>query len=97
MRQMVQKNPDNAMARFGFANELLKAEQWEDAERELRMYLEQHEDEGNGWLRYVDLLHRLGRVDDARSAAAKGIQAATKHRHSTLVAEIEERVEQLDS
>jgi serine/threonine-protein kinase len=62
LRQMAQKNPGNALARFGYANELLNAEQWEDAEREMSAYLEMHDDEGNGWLRYVDVLHRLGRV-----------------------------------
>jgi predicted Zn-dependent protease len=97
LRQMAQKNPGNALARFGYANELLNAEQWEDAEREMSAYLEMHDDEGNGWLRYVDVLHRLGRVDEAKAAVQRGVQQATKHRHSTLVAEFEERAEELEN
>ena len=35
-RAMVQKNPDNVLARFGLANEALKAGAWEEAREALR-------------------------------------------------------------
>lgn len=91
MRAMVAKQPANPLARFGLANELLKAGLHADAVEELAAYLALHDDEGNGWLRYADALHALGRHDEARAACAKGIDAATRHGHGTMVAELEER------
>ena len=91
MRAMVAKQPGNPLARFGLANELLKAGLNAEAAEELAAYLALHDDEGNGWLRYADALHTLGPPNEARAACAKGIAAATRHGHGTLVAELEER------
>lgn len=96
MRTMVAKSPTNPLARFGLANELLKANLFEEAATELAAYLSQHDDEGNGWMRYADVLHTLGRLDEARAAAHQGIDAATRHAHGTMVSELEERLEQWD-
>lgn len=96
MRRMIAANPDNALARFGYANELLKAQQWEEAERELAVYLERYDDEGNGWLRYVDLLTRLGRVEEAKAATARGMDAARRYGHRALTEEFEQRQESME-
>ncbi|MEN9818115.1 MAG: hypothetical protein RLZ32_1995 [Gemmatimonadota bacterium] len=93
MRAMAEKQPRNPLARFGYANELLKAGEHAAAVAELEAYLGMHDDEGNGWLRYADLLHGLGREAEARAAVARGTDAATRHGHGTLVAEFEERLE----
>ena len=91
MRAMAEKQPDNPLARFGLANELLKVGLLHEAEVELAAYLAIHDDEGNGWLRYADTLHALGKQQAARDACDKGIDAATRHKHATLVSEFEER------
>ncbi len=91
MRAMAAKQPDNPLARFGLANELLKAGLLDEASVELGAYLAIHDDEGNGWLRYADALHALGRSAEARAACDKGTEAATRHGHATLVSEFEER------
>lgn len=91
MRAMVAKQPDNALLRFGLANELLKTNQLEEAVVELAAYLERYNDEGNGWLRYADALHALGRVEEARAACARGIAAAGQFGHSFLIGEFEAR------
>lgn len=91
MRAMAAKQPDNALARFGLANELLKAGLLAEAVVELAAYLARYDDEGNGWMRYADALHALGRNDEARVACDKGIEAATRFGHATLVGELEER------
>ena len=39
MRAMVAKNPANALARFGLANEAMKAQLYEEAAEHLRVYL----------------------------------------------------------
>lgn len=93
LRAMAARQPDNALARFGLANELLKAGLLEEATVELQAYLERHADEGNGWLRYADALHTLGRTDEARRAAQRGIEAAQQNGHPGMVGELEERLD----
>lgn len=93
MRAMAERQPGNPLARFGYANELLKAGDHAAAAAELAAYLALHDDEGNGWLRYADTLYTLGREDEARAAVTRGTDAATRHGHGTLVAEFEERLE----
>lgn len=91
LRAMAAKQPSNPLARFGLANELLKAGLLDEAEAELAAYLAVHDDEGNGWLRYADTLHALGKQEAVRAAREKGMAAAARHGHATLVAEFEER------
>ncbi len=93
MRAMVAKQPNNPLARFGLANELLKAELYADAETELAAYLAVYDDEGNGWLRYADVLYALGRLEDARGAVHKGIDAAQRFGHGALVNDLQSRLD----
>lgn len=94
MRAMAAKQPNNPLARFGYANELLKGGLFVDAETELAAYLALHDDEGNGWLRYGDVLKMLDRETEARVAIANGIVAATRFGHGTLVGEMESRIDE---
>jgi predicted Zn-dependent protease len=94
MRAMAEKQPNNPLVRFGLANELLKAGLLTEAEAELGAYLAAFDDEGNGWLRYADVLHTLGRVDEARAAAQRGIEASQRYGHSGMAAELEARLEE---
>lgn len=91
MRAMAAKQPTNALIRFGLANELLKENLLEEAVTELAAYLASYDDEGNGWLRYADALAALGRREEAKAASLKGIDAAQRYGHGTLVMEFEER------
>jgi predicted Zn-dependent protease len=91
MRAMAARQPNNALVRFGLANELLKANLLEEAATELAAYLAAYDDEGNGWLRYCDTLVALGRHDEARAAAERGKDAAFRFGHGTLTQEFEER------
>jgi predicted Zn-dependent protease len=94
MRAMVAKQPENPLARFGLANELLKAGLNDEAADALATYLASYDDEGNGWLRYADVLYKLGRVDDAKAACAKGRDAAGRYGHGGMVEEFEGRLEE---
>jgi predicted Zn-dependent protease len=96
MRAMVARNPTNALARFGLANEALKAQLYEEAADNLRAYLDQHEDEGNGYGRLAEALVKLGRVDDARAALHRGIEAARRFGPPGMVNEFEARLEELE-
>lgn len=96
-RAMVAANPENALARFGLANEALKAGAYEEAVEQLRAYLERHEDEGNAYGRLAEALVALARTDEARHALRLGIDAAARHGHPGMAAEFEERLEALGS
>ena len=95
-RAMVAKSPGNPLARFGLANELLKAELWGEAVAELRVYLESYDDEGNGFGRLAQALEALGRVEEARDALHRGIDAAHRFGHTGLANELAGRLEELE-
>jgi predicted Zn-dependent protease len=95
-RAMVAQRPDNALARFGLANELLKAQLWEEAAEHLRTYLAAYDDEGNGWGRLAEALAALDRTDEARDALRQGIAASHRFGHPGMASEFEARLEELD-
>lgn len=87
--------PQEARARYGFANELYRAERWEEAVAELRAYLDLTEDEGNAWGRLGDALRRLGRTDEAADAYLTGIEQAVRYGHHGMADDFREAVERL--
>jgi E3 SUMO-protein ligase RanBP2 len=93
LRKMVEEHPDDSRPRFGLALEYEKAGRWEEAARELRVYLTLAEDEGNAYGRLGHALRQLGRDDEAKAAYRDGIAAAERHRHPTMAAEFEEVLE----
>ena len=96
MRAMVAKNPTNALARFGLANEALKAQLYDEAIEHLRVYLDRHEDEGNAYGRLAEALVHLGRNEEARTALRQGIDAAGRFGHPGMVSEFEARLDELE-
>jgi predicted Zn-dependent protease len=95
-RAMVAKNPDNVLARFGLANEAMKAGLHEEAADELTAYLARYDDEGNGWQRLAECRVTLGQTAEARSALEQGIAAARRFGHGGLAGELEARLEELE-
>lgn len=95
-RAMVARSPGNPLARFGLANELLKAELWEEAAEHLRLYLEAYDDEGNGYGRLAQACEALGRTEEARDALRRGIAAAGRFGHTGLANELAGRLDDLE-
>ncbi len=95
-RAMVAKHPENALARFGLANEALKAGLWGEAAEQLTTYLASYDDEGNGYGRLAQALTQLGRIDEAREALHKGIAASRRFGHAGMANELEAALEELD-
>ena len=92
--RMLGNRPDDSRLRFGVALEYLKAGRTEDGVRELRRYLDEADDEGNGWGRLGAALFELGRDDEAVEAYRTGIQAAERHGHPTMAEEFREILEE---
>jgi Flp pilus assembly protein TadD len=93
--RLVEEDPSVARARFAYANELLRAQRWEEAVAELRAYLALAEDEGNAWGRLADGLRRLGRVDEAADAYLTGIEQALAHGHTGMADDFQAALEEL--
>jgi Flp pilus assembly protein TadD len=95
LRQMAEARPEDARLRFGLAVELLNRGQTREGADALRAYLTLVEDEGNGWARLGAALVELGEVEGAREAFTKGLAAAQRRGHESMVEEIEEALEDL--
>jgi cytochrome c-type biogenesis protein CcmH/NrfG len=95
-RSMVAKDPTNVLARYGLANEALKAGLYDEARDQLEAYLAAYDDEGNGWGRLAEALIQLGRQDDAVVALRKGIEAAERFGHPGMAQELEQRLDDLN-
>lgn len=95
-REMVKSDPENALVRYGLANELVKTEQFEDSIVALNEYLSMHDDEGAAYRLLAFANEKLKRFEDARRAYAKGIEAATRHHHPSMAAEYESKLEDLE-
>jgi predicted Zn-dependent protease len=93
---MLEKRPEDTRLRFGIALEYLKAGRTEDGVRELRRYLDEAEDEGNGWGRLGAALDELGRHDEATEAFRRGIEAAELNGHPTMAEEFRDVLEGRD-
>lgn len=93
---MVAKSPGNPLARFGLANEALKARLYQEAEEHLREYLGRYDDEGNGFGRHAEALTALGRTAEAAAALRRGMEAAHRFGHPGLANELRDRLEALE-
>lgn len=95
-RAMVAKDPENPLARFGLANEAIKAGLHAEAIEHLQAYLARYDDEGNGWGRLGESLAAVGRSDEARDALRRGIEASQRFGHPGMANELGARLEELD-
>ena len=96
-RAMVARDPGNVLARFGLANEAAKSGLLDEALEHYRAYLASYDDEGNGWARVADLLEKLGRVDEAKDALRRGIEASHRFGHPSMRADLETKLDELDN
>src|SRR5262252_9060451 len=72
-RKMAEKDPTNALAQYGLANELVKAGEYEEARATLEAYLAAHDDEGAAYRLLGQACERLGLVDEAKDTYRRGV------------------------
>lgn len=93
---MLESRPDDPRLQFGLALEYLEAGRTDEGVRLLRRYLEAGDDEGNGWGRLATVHENQGRIEEARKAYRRGIEAAERHGHPTMVEEFEAALASLE-
>lgn len=97
LERMLGNRPGDSRLRFGLALEYLKADRREDGIRELRRYLDEADDEGNGWGRLGAALRDAGREEEAMEAFRTGIDAAMRFGHPTMAEEFRETLKDMNS
>ncbi len=95
LQAMARGNPGDPRLQFGLAVEYMNAGRLQEGVEALRSYLDQAEDEGNGWGRLGAALAELGKREEAREAYRRGIEVASKRGHDGLTEELEEALEDL--
>ena len=93
--RLVDEDPTVARARFGYANELLRAERWEDAIVQLRAYLDLAEDEGNAWGRLGEALTKARPRRRGRRRLPDRHRPALKHGHTGMADDFQAAIEAL--
>src|SRR3989304_8821004 len=76
LREMVEKDPKDALARHMLAEELFRAGDYQDTVSELEVYVKLQKDEGAAYRTLGDALVKLGKKKDARWAFRHGAEAA---------------------
>ncbi len=96
LKTLIQKDPSNPLGRYGLANELFKAELYEDTIVEINEYLKLKEDEGAVYRMLAECYVKLGNIEKAKESYSKGVEAANRHGHPSMAEEFEESIEFLD-
>ena len=96
LRAMLAKSPGNALARYGLANELVKAGAHAEAVDALKEYLTMHDDQGSAFRLLAECYVALGKPEDAKDAYRRGIEAAGRHGHPSMADEFALMLEDLE-
>ncbi len=96
LKALVEMDPDNPLGRYGLANEYFKLENYEEAIIQINEYLRIKGDEGAVYRMLAECYLETGNKDRARVSYNKGIEAANRYGHPSMVEEFEEALEILD-
>jgi tetratricopeptide (TPR) repeat protein len=89
LRAMLAQNPNNPLARYGLAMELVNGGALDQGIAEFRVLLESKPDYVAAYFHAGQTFERLGQLDDARAIYTKGIEVATRIGDSHTRSEIE--------
>lgn len=95
LRDLLTKDPNDAMTRYMLANELYKAGEYAQAAGELETYLKAVEDEGAAYRILADAYLQIGKKKEARWALRQGAEAARTHHHEGMAEEFEEKLKEI--
>ncbi len=93
LKEMLKKDPDNALGRYGLANEYYKSGNFSNSISELEKYFQIKEDEGAAYRLLAESYLNTGNKEKAIQAYKKGIEASKKYGHPSMAEEFEEAIE----
>ena len=96
LRDLIARNPQDALSRYMLGIELYRQGRYEEAATEIEAYLAMKQDEGAAYRVLADAYLHLGRPKEARWALRQGAEAARAHHHEGMAEEFEERIAELD-
>ena len=86
-KQILETDPANGAVLFGLAKEYEKAGLNQELIEALNRYLAATDDEGNAYGMLARAYEKTEQRDQARSAYARGIEAAGRHGHPSMAEE----------
>jgi Flp pilus assembly protein TadD len=96
LKEMAARFPDDPRARYFFAHELFRAEDWAGAAEQYDAYVRLAPGDEGAALKNLGLCcERLGRKDEATEAYRNGIERALQHGHEGLASEIRSLLDEL--
>ena len=95
-KELLEKNPENVLARYAVANEYFKLGLYREAVEAINSYLELKDDEGAAYRMLGHCYAELEMPDDAKRAYEKGIEAARRHGHPDMAEELSDCAESVD-
>ncbi|MFB3776081.1 MAG: tetratricopeptide repeat protein [Bryobacteraceae bacterium] len=78
LKDILARNPADALARYGLAMEYIKAGEYDLAVAEFRLLMELRPDHAYAYFHAGQTLEKLGRREEARQTYREGIEAAAR-------------------
>src|SRR5215472_13823219 len=97
LAQFLERNPNDAFARYGLAMEYSRLGQVETALQEFSKLLELHPDYTSGYFMAAQTLARVERNEEAKSMLKRGIESAQRTGNRHALSEMNSMLEELGS
>ncbi|HVP56078.1 MAG TPA: tetratricopeptide repeat protein [Candidatus Eisenbacteria bacterium] len=97
LREILQRQPDDAFARYALGLEYSGAGELDAALGEFQQLLAAHPDYTNGYFMSAQVLERAGRVDEACVMLGKGIESARRSNNRHAQSEMQAMLDELQA
>lgn len=94
LKELLKQDPRDAFVHYGIADTYYKLNELEKCVEHARLYLNLADDEGAVYRILGHSLLRLERLEEAKEAFEKGVEAAEKHNHPGMADEYRDTIEQ---
>jgi E3 SUMO-protein ligase RanBP2 len=93
LKALLKEDPNDAFVHYGIADAYYKLGELEKCVEHVELYLKLADDEGAVYRIWGHSLLRLGRMEEAKVAFEKGVEAAERHNHPGMADEYRDTIE----
>jgi predicted Zn-dependent protease len=97
LKEMLERNPKDAFARYGLAMEYSNSDQVDDALREFSLLLQEHPEYTAGYFMAAQALARVDRIAEARQMLVNGIACAERTGNQHARSEMQAMLQELEA